>query len=410
MASLAQQIGGLRCPSLSTSRVSNNSTRQNQKKPNSLRVVSAVTISNAQTKEREKLKDMFEEAYERCRTTPMSGVPFTIEDFHSALDKYDFNSEIGTKVKGMVFKTDAYGALVDMTAKSSAFLPVREASIHNIKHVEEAGIVPGLQEEFVIIGENEADDSLILSLRSIQYDLAWERCRQLQAEDVVVKGKIVGANKGGIVAMVEGLRGFVPFSQISTKSTAEDLLDKDLPLKFVEVDEEQTRLVLSNRKAMADSQAQLGIGSVVVGTVQSLKPYGAFIDIGGINGLLHVSQISHDRVSDIATVLQPGDTLKVMILSHDRERGRVSLSTKKLEPTPGDMIRNPKLVFEKAEEMAQTFRQRIAQAEAMARADMLRFQPESGLTLNADGILGPLTTDLPAEGLDLSDIPPAEDS
>lgn len=97
------------------------------------------------------------------------------------------------------------------------------------------------------------------------------------------------------------------------KSDAEDLLEKELPLKFVEVDEEQSRLVLSNRKAMADSQAQLGIGSVVVGTVQSLKPYGAFIDIGGINGLLHVSQISHDRVSDIATVLQPGDTLKVHI-------------------------------------------------------------------------------------------------
>lgn len=81
----------------------------------------------------------------------------------------------------------------------------------------------------------------------------------------------------------------------------------------MEVDEEQSRLVLSNRKAMADSQAQLGIGSVVLGTVQSLKPYGAFIDIGGINGLLHVSQISHDRVSDIATVLQPGDVLKVHI-------------------------------------------------------------------------------------------------
>jgi len=98
---------------------------------------------------------------------------------------------------------------------------------------------------------------------------------------------------------------------INQKSSAEELIDKELPLKFVEVDEEQSRLVLSNRKAMADSQAQLGIGSVVLGTVQSLKPYGAFIDIGGINGLLHVSQISHDRVSDIATVLQPGDTLKV---------------------------------------------------------------------------------------------------
>ncbi|KAL0414859.1 UNVERIFIED_CONTAM: 30S ribosomal protein S1, chloroplastic [Sesamum radiatum] len=414
MASFAQQLGGLKCPPLNDNKFSTSKKNQNHfptslPKKTSVISAAAVAVANAQTRERMKLKEMFEEAYERCRTAPMEGVAFTVEDFYAALDKYDFNSELGTKVKGTVFYTDANGAVVDINAKSSAYLSLREACIHSIKHVEEAGIVPGLREEFVIVGENEADDSLNVSLRSIQYDLAWERCRQLQAEDVVVKGKIVGANKGGVVAMVEGLRGFVPFSQISTKSTAEELLEKELPLKFVEVDEEQSRLVLSNRKAMADSQAQLGIGSVVIGTVQSLKPYGAFIDIGGINGLLHVSQISHDRVSDIATVLQPGDTLKVMILSHDRERGRVSLSTKKLEPTPGDMIRNPKLVFEKAEEMAQNFRQRIAQAEAMARADMLRFQPESGLTLSSEGILGPLTSDLPADGLDLSDIPPAED-
>ncbi|KAF3972235.1 hypothetical protein ACB098_02G066700 [Castanea mollissima] len=412
MASLAQQFTGLRCSPLSSSRFSKSKPFYSKRthKPTLFPIVSAVAISNAQTKERAELKKLFEDAYERCRTTPLEGVPFTLDDFNAALEKYDFNAEIGTKVKGTVFKTDNNGALVDITAKSSAYLPVQEACIHKIKHVEDAGIVPGLKDEFVIIGENEVDDSLILSLRSIQYELAWERCRQLQTEDVVVKGKVVSANKGGVVAVVEGLRGFVPFSQISSKSTAEDLIERELPLKFVEVDEEQSRLVLSNRKAMADSQAQLGIGSVVIGTVQSLKPYGAFIDIGGINGLLHVSQISHDRVSDIATVLQPGDTLKVMILSHDRERGRVSLSTKKLEPTPGDMIRNPKLVFEKAEEMAQTFRQRIAQAEAMARADMLRFQPESGLTLSSDGILGPLTSDLPAEGLDLTDVPPAEES
>ncbi|KAM0965779.1 hypothetical protein FF1_021739 [Malus domestica] len=409
MASLAQQFTGLRCSPLSTSRLSKPSILPKQNKmPGLLPIVSAAVISNAQTKERLKLKEIFEDAHERCRTAPMEGVSFTLDSFYNALEKYDFNSEIGTKVRGTVFNIDNNGALVDITAKSSAYLPLQEACIHKIKSVEEVGIVPGVREEFVIIGENQADDSLILSLKSIQYDLAWERCRQLQAEDVVVKGKVVGANKGGVVAVVEGLRGFVPFSQISTKSTAEDLLEKEIPLKFVEVDEEQSRLVLSNRKAMADNQAQLGIGSVVIGTVQSLKPYGAFIDIGGINGLLHVSQISHDRVSDIATVLQPGDTLKVMILSHDRERGRVSLSTKKLEPTPGDMIRNPTLVFEKAEEMAQTFRQRIAQAEAMARADMLRFQPESGLTLSSDGILGPLTSDLPVEGLDLSDVPPAE--
>ncbi|KAM1438558.1 hypothetical protein ACFXTO_012532 [Malus domestica] len=409
MASLAQQFTGLRCSPLSTSRLSKPSILPKQNKmpvcspsspPRSSRMHRPKSASSSRKSSRMLTNGVV--------LPPWKGVSFTLDSFYNALEKYDFNSEIGTKVRGTVFNIDNNGALVDITAKSSAYLPLEEACIHKIKSVEEVGIVPGVREEFVIIGENEADDSLILSLKSIQYDLAWERCRQLQAEDVVVKGKVVGANKGGVVAVVEGLRGFVPFSQISTKSTAEDLLEKEIPLKFVEVDEEQSRLVLSNRKAVADNQAQLGIGSVVLGTVQSLKPYGAFIDIGGINGLLHVSQISHDRVSDIATVLQPGDTLKVMILSHDRERGRVSLSTKKLEPTPGDMIRNPKLVFEKAEEMAQTFRQRIAQAEAMARADMLRFQPESGLTLSSDGILGPLTSDLPVEGLDLSDVPPAE--
>ncbi|CAH9120430.1 unnamed protein product [Cuscuta epithymum] len=412
MASISQQIGVLKCPLISSSKIGGSSEKFVHSHFYTKRLrgtcQAAAVLSKAQTIERHKLKEMFEEAYERCRTTPMKGVSFTLEDFNSSLDKYDFESEVGTKVKGTVYSVDSHGAFVDITSKASALLPLREASILNIKKVQEAGIVPGLQEEFVIIGENSADDSLILSLRSIQYDLAWERCRQLQAEDITVKGKVIGANRGGVMALVEGLRAFVPFSQISTKSTAEELLEKELPLKFVEVDEEESRLILSNRKAMADNQTQLGIGSVVVGTVQSLKPYGAFIDIGGINGLLHVSQISHDRVADIETVLQPGDTLKVMILSHDRDRGRVSLSTKKLEPTPGDMIRNPTLVFEKAEEMAQTFRQRIAQAEAMARADMLRFQPESGLTLSPDGILGPLSSDLPVDGLDLSDIPPAE--
>ncbi|KAI8561898.1 hypothetical protein RHMOL_Rhmol04G0377800 [Rhododendron molle] len=424
MASLAQQLGGgLRCPPISTTRLSH---KQKTQKPNwVVRAVASpsVGISNAETRERQKLKQLFQEAYERCRKSPLEGVPFRLEDFSSRLEDFDVFPEVGamvsshlsliistlTYVKGKVYNVDGHGAVVDLAAKSSAYLPVREACVHNIRHVEEAGIVPGMVEEFEIIEETEDGDNLILSLRTVQYDLAWERCRQLQTEDVVVKGKIVGANKGGVVAVVEGLRGFVPFSQISTTADAEDLFGKEIPVKFVEVDEEESRLVLSNRKAMADSQAQLGIGSVVVGTVQSLKPYGAFIDIGGMNGLLHVSQISHDRVADIATVLQPGDTLKVMILSHDRDRGRVSLSTKKLEPTPGDMVRNPELVFAKAEEMAQTFRQRIAQAEAMARADMLRFQPESGLNLSVDGILGSLVDDLPVDGLDLTDIPPAED-
>lgn len=92
-------------------------------------------------------------------------------------------------MKGTVVYIEANGALVEIAAKSPAYLPLQEASIHRIKRVEEAGIYPGFREEFVIIGDNE-DDCLTLSLRPIQYELAWERCRQLQAADVVVKGKV----------------------------------------------------------------------------------------------------------------------------------------------------------------------------------------------------------------------------
>lgn len=366
----------------------------------------AVTISNAKTRERESLMEEIEERLRKIRENPMEGVPFDLEQFSESLANNDgVNCEIGSTVKGMVFKTDANGAMVDIRDKVPAFLPLVEACIYNIKTPEEIGLYPGIEEHFMVLREDDTNSRMILSLQKIQCDLAWERCRQLQTEDVVVKGKVLSANKGGLNVLVECLRGFVPFSQISTKINIEELVNKEIPLKFMEVDEEQTRLVLSNRKAMADSQAQLGIGSVVLGTVQTIKPYGAFVDLGGINGLLHVSQISHDRVADVGTILQPGDTLKVMILSHDRERGRVSLSTKKLEPTPGDMLRNPTLVYEKADEMAQTFRQRIAQAEAMARADMLRFQPEGGLTLSSDGVLG--STGLRVDGIDLEDVVPA---
>lgn len=316
--------------------------------------------------------------YLRARDNPLEGLTFTQEEFSDALSKYDFSFDIGDMVKGVVFLADNNGALIDIGAKAPAFLPLAEASILKLRSVEEIGLYPGVEEQFQIIRDDDENGRMILSLRKIQYDLAWERCRQLQAEDVVVTGTVIAANRGGVVVAIEGLRGFVPFSLLPARTTPEELMDKVIPLKFMEVDEEQTRLVLSNRKALVENQSALSIGSVVEGIVQSVKPYGAFIDIGGISGLLHISQISHDRITNVENVLQPGDKLKVMVLSQDRERGRISLSTKKLEPTPGDMLRNPQLVYETAEEMAQTFRQRVAQAEAAARAEELRMNQEGG--------------------------------
>uniref|UniRef100_A0A7R9VTI0 S1 motif domain-containing protein n=1 Tax=Chlamydomonas euryale TaxID=1486919 RepID=A0A7R9VTI0_9CHLO len=138
-------------------------------------------------------------------------------------------------------------------------------------------------------------------------------------------------------------------------------------------------LATASRKLNFACLVLLQIGDVVEGTVQSLRPYGAFLDLGnGTVGLLHVSQISHDRIISVDKILREGDRLKVMVLSMDQQRGRVTLSTKKLEPTPGDMLRDPQLVYEKAEEMAEAFRKRVDAAEVNARA-----QTEMGIVGDA---------------------------
>eukprot|EP00243_Klebsormidium_subtile_P001436 TRINITY_DN1246_c0_g1_i1.p1 TRINITY_DN1246_c0_g1~~TRINITY_DN1246_c0_g1_i1.p1 ORF type:complete len:423 (+),score=116.99 TRINITY_DN1246_c0_g1_i1:290-1558(+) len=321
------------------------------------------------------------------------------DDFNQALDENEFTFEVGDIVRGKVYATDRDGVYVDIGAKSTAICPISECSIYKIDHPEEAGIEPDSEQDFMILRNDNPNGEMVLSIRRIQYELAWEKCRKLAAEDKTVTGTVVQENRGGILVLVEGLRGFVPLSHVATNIPREQLLGVELPLKFLEVDEENLRLVMSNRKAAAKSQmSSFGVGDVVIGTVQAVKPYGAFIDVGGINGLLHISQISHDRITNVETVLSEGDKIKVMILSQDSDRGRISLSTKKLEPTPGDMLRNPQLVFDKADEMAKTFKERVAAAEAAARAEENRLRAEGFSTGPFSGVeeLGDFLEDEPA--------------
>jgi len=112
----------------------------------------------------------------------------------------------------------------------------------------------------------------------------------------------------------------------------------------------------------------LQVGEVVLGAVRGLKPYGAFIDIGGVSGLLHISEISHDHIDTPHSVFNVNDEIKVMIIDLDAERGRISLSTKQLEPEPGDMVKNPDLVYDKAEEMAAKYREQMRKQAAEKEA------------------------------------------
>ena len=140
----------------------------------------------------------------------------------------------------------------------------------------------------------------------------------------------------------------------------EELVGEELPLKFLEVDEDRNRLVLSHRRALVERKMnRLEVGEVVIGTVRGIKPYGAFIDIGGVSGLLHISEISHEHIDTPHSIFNVNDEVKVMIIDLDAERGRISLSTKQLEPEPGDMLKNRQVVYDKAEEMAAKYREQM---------------------------------------------------
>jgi small subunit ribosomal protein S1 len=302
------------------------------------------------------------------KTTATADIGFSHEDFAALLDKYDYHFNPGDIVAGTVFSLEPRGALIDIGAKTAAYIPIQEMSINRVDAPEEVLQSNETREFFILTDENE-DGQLTLSIRRIEYMRAWERVRQLQTEDATVRSLVFATNRGGALVRIEGLRGFIPGSHISTRKPKEDLVGEELPLKFLEVDEDRNRLVLSHRRALVERKMnRLEVGEVVIGAVRGIKPYGAFIDIGGVSGLLHISEISHDHIDTPHSVFNVNDEVKVMIIDLDAERGRISLSTKQLEPEPGDMIKNRDRVYDMAEEMAAKYREQMRAKQQGATA------------------------------------------
>ncbi|MCV3216229.1 S1 RNA-binding domain-containing protein [Plectonema radiosum NIES-515] len=341
-------------------------------------------------------------------------IGFTHEDFAALLDKYDYHFSPGDVVPGTVFSIEPRGALIDIGAKTAAYIPIQEMSINRVDAPEEVLQSNETREFFILTDENE-DGQLTLSIRRIEYMRAWERVRQLQAEDATVRSGVFATNRGGALVRIEGLRGFIPGSHISTRKPKEELVGEDLPLKFLEVDEERNRLVLSHRRALVERKMnRLEVGEVVIGTVRGIKPYGAFIDIGGVSGLLHISEISHEHIDTPHSVFNVNDEVKVMIIDLDAERGRISLSTKQLEPEPGDMIKNRDLVYDKAEEMAAKYREQmlakqqgltvvaeVAEADVLAEEDIPSAMEEAEIPVAME------EAEIPAAAMEEAEIPAA---
>lgn len=300
------------------------------------------------------------------------------EEFDKLLGTQASAFEVGDRVKGVCYKVEPRGAFVDIGAKAPAYLPLQEVAVNKPAKATDA-VKAGDEHEFMVVQGADRDGMMVISIRKIEFEKLWATFRDLMAKDETVVGEVCQVNRGGSLVMVQGLRGFVPMSHMTPQYRAEEAIGEEVPLKFLEVDEERGRLVMSNRRAVVEqAKSAFAVGDVVEGIVSSVKPYGAFVDLGSTNGLLHISQISHDRINAVEDVLQPGDKLKVMVLSQDKDRGRISLSTKKLEPSPGDMLRDKAIVYDKADEMAATFKERIALAEEAARAEEDRLRAAAG--------------------------------
>ncbi len=252
---------------------------------------------------------------------------------------------LGDVVSGKVTKIEDKQAFVDVGFKVDGIIPISELSS---LHVEKVSDFLNIGDELDLKVIKVEDDELVLSKRAVQSQKAWEELQAKFAANETFEAQVADVVKGGLVVDV-GVRGFIPASLVE-RHYVEDFSDyrgRTLKLKVVEIDKDNNKLILSQR-AVLDEQAEnekkdvlssLKVGEIVDGTVQRLTNFGAFVNIGGVDGLVHISQLAHHRVETPSEVISEGDKVKVKILSVDKEKERVSLSIKDTLPGPWEKVK-----------------------------------------------------------------------
>ncbi len=257
----------------------------------------------------------------------------------------------GDVVEGVVVRIDRDEVLVDIRSKSEGAIPAHEMRDPHGNPIETLH-VGDLILVYVLQPENQ-DGHVVLSLNRAQAEKGW-RVAQKQFEDgQIIEAEVIEYNKGGLIANVEGVRGFIPLSQIvdlrsvaGSEESVEDRLKamrgKKMFLKVIEINRRRNRLILSERAALQERRvvqkdrllAELKEGDVRRGRVSSLCDFGAFIDLGGADGLVHLSELSWGQVSHPSQLLKVGQEVEVMVVGVDRESKKIALSLKRLQPEP----------------------------------------------------------------------------
>ena len=291
---------------------------------------------------------------------------FDEEAFLAALDEQEFVGTTGEVASGTVIGLESDGVYVDIGGKAPGFMPKKECGLGVITNLKER-FPKGLQVEVLVTREQNADGMVTVSARALALRQSWEKVRALEQEGKVLQVKVNGFNRGGVTCDVEGLRGFIPRSQLQEGENHEALVGKTLGVAFLEVNPETRKLVLSEKKAATAALFQnLEVGQLVEGQVVSIKPYGLFIDLGGISGLLHQSALTGGQLRDLREVFGQGDRVKALITELDPGRGRIALNTALLEGQPGELLIDRDRVMAEAADRANRSRSVLRQLEQSA--------------------------------------------
>ena len=271
----------------------------------------------------------------------------TMADFMDEIDaslRLPHNGEI---VDGKVHQVSDREVIVNLGCKKDGILPVEEVTLEEGEKLTDL-FQPGDEIQAKVVKTDDGDGSILLSKKKLEISKHWAEINEAHENKTVITVKVLRAVNGGVIAAYKEVTGFIPMSQLSDRyvENADEFIGQTLDVLVTRVDAKRNRALFSHKAILLAEKQKLisgiwdsiSVGDIVEGTVMRFTDYGAFVDIGGIDGLLHISEISWGKLKHPQEVLETGQTVQVKVLSMNQEKGKISLGLKQITPEPWSVI------------------------------------------------------------------------
>nr|WDA98810.1 ribosomal protein S1-like protein [Sciadococcus taiwanensis] len=257
---------------------------------------------------------------------------FTDNNLTKLVKQYKYKFTPGDIVAGTIFNIEKKGTLVDIGTTKLAYMPEKKIFTRlGAKNKSLTSLQINEVHEFHIVAENRNIEQYILSIKKIQQIRGWQRIKQLANENLIIHAQPVKINKGGMIVYIEGIKGFIPNSHMPAYTKKNTLLSKVLPLKILEISQLEKKFILSCKNALiCQLRKHLKKGNSLLGRIKKIKSYGLLIEVQGVIGLLHISEIKDFSSLSLTQRFQINQSIEVYFLHIDSKEGKLLLSTKKV--------------------------------------------------------------------------------